>query len=183
MKENPGIVSVVVFDRVKPGHRTAFEDWQDRVISEIRRVNGFVGVSSKRHEGVQNEYFTLFQFDSNQNLQHWLNSDTLKRYLREVGQYTESAPKVSLHQGLDIFFHKRGSTVRQPPFHKKVFLGIIAVYPLIIIVGKLFHWLVPGFGKLPFELGLFFEVIIISTLMTYPVMPGLTKWLRPWLYR
>ena len=183
METNNNIVSVVVFDKVKPNYQTEFEDWQQRIISEIKKIEGFVSVSSKKIEGADNEYFTLFQFDSNENLQHWLNSETQKTYLKEAKAYTLSSPKVSLHQGLEFFFAKNESISKQPPFYKKVLMGIVAVYPLILIVGKLFHWLIPGFEKLPFELALFFEVIVISSLMNYPVMPTLTKWLHKWLYK
>lgn len=183
MKTNQNIVSVVVFDKVNSKYQTEFEDWQHRIISEIKKLNGFVSVSTKKLEGTNNEYFTIFQFDSNENLQSWLNSETLKRYLKEVEKYTLSTPKVSFHQGLEIFFDQKEAKSKQPPFYKKVLLGITAVYPLIIIIGKLFHWLIPGFGKLPFEVGLFFEVIVVSSLMTYPVMPTLTKWFGKWLFK
>lgn len=183
MKKNTNIVSVVVFDKVKPNYQDEFENWQNRIISEIQKFKGFVGVSSKKLEGVKNEHFTIFQFDSPQNLQHWLDSDTLRRYLVEAKQYTQSEPKISFHEGLEIFFSKKDVTQMQPAFYKKVLIGILAVYPLIIIVGKLLHWCIPGFEKLPFELRLFFEVIVISTLMTYPVMPMLSKWFHKWLYK
>jgi antibiotic biosynthesis monooxygenase (ABM) superfamily enzyme len=183
MKTNKNIVSVVVFDKVKPKYQTEFEDWQNRIISEIEKLKGFVSVSSKKLDAIENEYFTIFQFDSNENLQIWLDSETQKKYLQEVELYTLSSPKVSFHQGLEFFFAKNESIIKQPPFYKKVLMGIAAVYPLIIIVGKLFHWIIPGFEKIPFELALFFEVIVISSLMNYPVMPTLTKWLHRWLYK
>ncbi len=72
---------------------------------------------------------------------------------------------------------------KQVPYYKRVIVGILAVYPLILIVGKLFHWFIPGFEKLPFEFGVFLEVILISALMTYPVMPLLNKWLAKWLHK
>ncbi len=183
MKAHDNIVSVVVSDKIKPDRQTDFENWQERIISELIKFDGFISVSPKKLEGVENEYFTLFQFDSNQNLQYWLDSDTLKKYLIEAEQYTVAPPKVSLHQGLEFFFAKKEPITKQPPFYKKVLMGIAAVYPLILIVGKLFHWIIPGFEKLPFELALFFEVIVISSLMNYPVMPTLTKWFHGWLYK
>lgn len=183
MEKNANIVSVVVFDKVKPDCLTAFEDWQNRINSKLKESKGFVSVSSKKLDDATNEYFTIYQFDSNETLQHWLDSDSKKKLLAEAKQYTLLEPKISLHQGLEIFFNKKETESTQPPFYKKVLIGIVAVYPLIIIVGKLTHWLIPGFGSLPFELGLFFEVIIISTLMTYPVMPLLTNWFHKWLFK
>ncbi|MDY8135427.1 hypothetical protein [Aquimarina sp. 2201CG5-10] len=176
------IVSIVVTDKVQTNHLTEFENWQKRIISDLKKFDGFISVSTKKLDGIENEYITLFQFDSNKTLHNWLNSDTLNKYLKEVEQYTLSKPKISLHQGLEFFFNKDTLTI-QPPFYKKVIMGIAAVYPLIIVVGKLLHWIIPGFEKLPFELALFFEVIVISNLMNYPVMPMLTKWFHKWLYK
>ncbi len=183
MKKLNNIVSVVVSDKVKNNRQSDFENWQERIISEIRKFKGFISVSSKKIEDVENEYFTVFQFDSNQNLQHWIESDVLRKYLSEAEQYTEVPYRISRHQGLEFFFDKEKLMAKQPPFYKRVLIGIAAVYPLIISVGQLFHWIIPEFEELPFELALFFEVIVISSLMNYPVMPMLTKWLQGWLYK
>ncbi len=183
METQRDIVSVVVSDKIKLNYQAEFENWQERIISDLRKFDGFISVSSKKIKGVENEYFTVFQFDSKENLQYWLNSEALKKYLKEVELYTMAPPKVSLHQGMEFFFDVKETIIKQPPFYKKVLMGIIAVYPLIIIIGKLFNWLIPGFEKLPFELALFFEVIVISSLMNYPVMPTLTKWFGTWLYK
>ncbi len=183
MKNQREIVSVVVSDKIRLQYQTEFENWQERIISELEQFEGFISVSSKKLESPHNEYFTVFQFDSNQNLQKWLDSSVLKKYLFEAKQYTLLEPKISFHEGLELFFNKKEASLIQPPFYKKVLLGIMAVYPLILIVGKLFHRFIPGFSQLPFEAGLFFEVIVVSTLMTYPVMPTLSKWLRFWLFK
>lgn len=183
MKKNKNIVSVIVSDKVKLNHEISFENWQERIISELKNFEGFTSISTKKLAGNKNEYFTVFQFDSNENLQKWLDSDILSKYLKEVEKYTILPPKVSLYRGIEFFFDVKESITKQPPFYKKVLMGITAVYPLIIIIGRLFNWLIPGFEKLPFELALFLEVIVISSLMNYPVMPLLTKWFYKWLYK
>jgi antibiotic biosynthesis monooxygenase (ABM) superfamily enzyme len=53
------------------------------------------------------------------------------------------------------------------------------VYPLILLSNLL---LSPLLKELPALLGLLISVIFISALLTYPVMPYLTKMLTFWLY-
>lgn len=182
MKNTPSnIVSIVIINRIKTNFQLEYESWQNRIEKEIKKFEGFIGISDKKLEGTNNEYFTLFQFDTTANLNKWQNSEILLEYLNELKQYTISESKVTLHQGLEIFFHKDETTKYQTPFYKKVMIGVIAVYPLIILVSKLYDWLNPWAEIIPFDVGLFFQVIVVSTLLTYPVMPFLTKMLHKWL--
>ncbi len=58
-------------------------------------------------------------------------------------------------------------------------MGILAVYPLILITNIIIG---PLLEDLPQLLGLFISVVAISALLTYPVMPLLTRLLGFWLY-
>lgn len=169
------VVSVVILNCIKQNFQLEYEDWEKRIGKEIKYFEGFIAISNKKLEGVNNEYFTIFQFDTPYNLNKWQNSNTLKRFLNEMKKYTLSESKVSQHEGLEIFFDKTQTTISSTPFYKKVVIGVIAVYPLIIVIDKLYQWLNPWAESIPFELGLFFQVIVISVLMTYPVMPILTR--------
>lgn len=180
MKKLPStIVSVVILKSIKQNFQLKYEDWEKRIKKEIKNFEGFIAISNKKLEGLNNEYFTIFQFDTPDNLNKWKKSNTLKKYLDEMKQYTLSKSKISQHEGLEIFFNESQTTTT--PSYKKVVIRIIAVYPLIIAVGKLYHKFNPWEENIPFELGLFFQVIVISILMTYPVMPILTRVFRKWL--
>ena len=60
-----------------------------------------------------------------------------------------------------------------------VIVSTLVVYPLILIINAL---LGPLLNRLPFFLGLLISMIILSGLMTYPVMPWVTRALGFWLY-
>ncbi|MBE9112840.1 antibiotic biosynthesis monooxygenase, partial [Nodosilinea sp. LEGE 07298] len=66
-----------------------------------------------------------------------------------------------------------------PPYYKQVVLGVLAVYPLILLANGLLGPLLIG---LPPLLALFISVIFVSALLTYPIMPWLSKGLAFWLY-
>ncbi|MEP1095185.1 MAG: hypothetical protein ABJG78_08755 [Cyclobacteriaceae bacterium] len=168
---------MVIFEKVDPLRILEFEDWQRRINSTNANFPGFVAVSSKKLETTENEYCTVVQFDTPENLKRLLDSNELKTLLNEVTSYLVDKPKISHHEGLDIFFDKQ-SRNRNHPYYKKVILGIIAVYPLIIGVSTLYSKIIPGYGDFPFPVALFLEVIVVSALMTWPVMPFLSKVFR-----
>ena len=180
---SPEIVSIVVFNSIKDNYQLEYENWQNRIGENIKEFDGFIGISNKKLAGANNEYFTIFQFDSSKNINRWQNSDILNEYLNELKDYSTAESKVSQHEGLEIFFDKTDVTKQSPPFYKKVIIAVIAVYPLIIFIGRLYNWLNPWAEIIPFEIGLLFQVIIVSALMTYPVMPALAKLFNKWLNR
>ncbi|PSN11398.1 antibiotic biosynthesis monooxygenase, partial [filamentous cyanobacterium CCT1] len=63
--------------------------------------------------------------------------------------------------------------------YKQVVLGVLAVYPLILLANTLLGPLLVG---LPPLLALLISVIFVSALLTYPVLPWLSKGLGFWLY-
>ena len=174
------MVSMVIFEKVDPRRILEFEAWQKRINSTNANFPGFVGVSSKKLETGENEYSTVVQFDTPENLKRMLDSSELETLLNEATSYLIDKPKISHHEGLDIFFDKPRNT-GNPPYYKKVILGIIAVYPLIVLVSILYSMSVARFVNLPFEIALFLQVIVVSALMTWPVMPLLSRLLRKWL--
>jgi antibiotic biosynthesis monooxygenase (ABM) superfamily enzyme len=60
-----------------------------------------------------------------------------------------------------------------------VILGVLAVYPLILLANWLLDPFLKGFHPL---VSLFISVLFVSALLTYPVMPWLTRLLNFWLY-
>lgn len=56
--------------------------------------------------------------------------------------------------------------------NKKVIIGMTAVYPLILLVNQ---GVGPFLTGLPPKLALLISVMFVSALMTYPVMPLLTR--------
>ena len=70
----------------------------------------------------------------------------------------------------------------KPPFWKQVFVTIITVYPLILGAELFLNFLFPMHLLEP-KISIFFIVVIVATLMVYPVMPFVNKLLGNWLKR
>jgi antibiotic biosynthesis monooxygenase (ABM) superfamily enzyme len=75
----------------------------------------------------------------------------------------------------------RGKSVNppEPPYYKQVIIGVITVYPVILLSNLLVAPFLQGLHPL---LSLLISVTFISALLSYPVMPYATKILAFWLY-
>jgi antibiotic biosynthesis monooxygenase (ABM) superfamily enzyme len=87
-----------------------------------------------------------------------------------------------LPTGIELWFDLSNRLSREIPqvaYYKSVIVGVLSVYPLILLANAL---LGPLLAPLPPLLGLLISVTFVSALLTYPVMPWLTMLLRGWLY-
>ncbi len=85
------------------------------------------------------------------------------------------------HAVLEPWFDRPGipQRLKEPPIWKQVFIGVICVYPLILLLNLV---LAPLTGGLPSKFALLLNVVFLSTLLAYPVMPWVTGLLKTWLY-
>lgn len=127
------------------------------------------------------EYIALVKFDHHQNLQNWRESENVVNWVEQLPKYLSSSTHVQKAAGLELWFTRPRilMSAKPPPFWKQVTLGVMTVYPLILILQVLLN---PVIGGLPGLLSLFISVVVLSCLLTNPVIPLATKLLQKWLY-
>ena len=74
--------------------------------------------------------------------------------------------------------HAEGMTPNLPPIWKRLVLSVLAVYPMLMFLTALSALIT---GALPQPAQVLITVIVLSALLTWPIMPWLSKALRPWL--
>ena len=167
---------------VKPDKVTEFKVWLAGVNGAVKRRPGFVSVdviTSK--DGELPEFITLVKFDRCENLKSWNESSELAIWIEQLPKFLATPSHMQECVGLELWFDRPTSNVPlpQPPYWKRVAIGVMCVYPLVIFLG----WaLTPITQYLPSQLGLLVNVMTLSSLLTYPVMPTATRLLRSWLY-
>ncbi len=182
-------VTVIVQNLVKTEHLDRYKNWRNEVNHELASFKGFMGLEvippskGKNHNNIL-EYHIIFRFDNHPNLKKWQESDYLKLRLKEASEFLDSAVNVQYVDGMELWYDlpKDRPALGKPPYLKQVFVVILTVYPLIIGTGWLLKVFFPMDGLNP-SIAIFFNVIIVAALMTYPVMPYVTKLLQPWLYK
>jgi len=175
-------VTSMFLDRVKPDKIDEYEAWSKRFNGSLKKLPGFMGVDVIRPEdGSEPDYMTLVRFDSCHNLKRWKESPSLATSLENLPKLLVGESLKQECTGLELWFDRPKSTktVKEPPFWKQVVIGVICVYPLVLMLNLV---LGPFTAEYPREIAMLVNVVVLSSLLTYPVMPWMTRLLRAWLY-
>jgi antibiotic biosynthesis monooxygenase (ABM) superfamily enzyme len=173
-------VTVLYSRRVKPGREADFQAWAHGIVAASRQFPGHLGASVLDAPGSR-EYHILFTFADRKSLRDWLDSEERRRWLARVGELIEADRGLQQLTGLETWFRLPGSTVptmKPPPRWKMWLVSIVAVYPLVLAFQAL---VVPRMAGLPLPLRSLMFPLVLLTLMTFVVMPVVTRVLRRWL--
>jgi uncharacterized protein len=194
--QDDGPITVIVTRTAKKGRIKEFEDWMDGIVHESLKFEGHLGVDIIRPvEQSKPEYVIIFRFNTLDNLLKWEKSQARKDWLEKSKDVVEGEDKVQKLTGLEFWFtphsaHRteseannnegRSQPVNLPPRYKMAIVtaGIVFVllYTLIPPIRQLTE-------TLPLLLSDLLGVIIMVFLMTYLIMPSVTRLLKPWLYK
>jgi antibiotic biosynthesis monooxygenase (ABM) superfamily enzyme len=174
-------VTVVVTRRVKSGYESQYENWLKRLLEEAKSMKGYIGAVVQKPAPGTAEYTSVFRFDNVENLRKFEESEIRTRYLREVVDYVEADAIWKKFSGLEFWFSPRsGTLVPQPSRFRMALVMIVVVYGLVISIGQLVAMLVGD--VIPSYVRLFITISIEIFLMTFILMPRLTKLLAKWIY-
>jgi antibiotic biosynthesis monooxygenase (ABM) superfamily enzyme len=176
-------VSVVIASRVRPGQEAAFRAWERRIAAAQARSPGFQGYRVEPPiAGVQEDWLAILRFDSERNLQVWLDSPGRKKLLEEAAPFLEEFHARVVHTGFEQWFTSAESG-SMPPAWKQNMLVLLLLYPVVFLFGAFVQTpLLMGKAALPFWLALFMgnivSVLLLSWLVPW-VSRGFTWWLKP----
>ncbi|MBW4582585.1 MAG: antibiotic biosynthesis monooxygenase [Tildeniella nuda ZEHNDER 1965/U140] len=174
-------ITLVISEVVEPSQIQAYEAWSRGFNQAVQQFEGFLGVDVIRpRDHAYPEYVVIVKFDSYTHFRHWRTSPTFQQWVDKGRNLVLDRSQQQLG-GVELWFTlpPAANKLPQTPYYKKVILGILAVYPLILLADVL---LGPFLKPLPSLLGLFISVTFVSALLTYPVMPWLSRLLGFWLY-
>ena len=174
-------VTIVARRKVKPGCEKQYEDWLDRLTRDAGSLEGYLGAEFHRPvPGGSGDYISVFRFASVADLEVFESSDLRARYLREVAPLVEADAVWQKMTGLEFWFTPpAGTVVAQPSPHRMALLLIAVVFVLVLILTTIANQIVGGW---PFPLRALITTTVQVLLMTYLVMPRLTRLLAPWIY-
>ncbi|AWW36545.1 MULTISPECIES: antibiotic biosynthesis monooxygenase [Streptomyces] len=177
--ESREAVTVVFTWEVTPGKEAEFEQWAHGIEREAAAFTGHKGVTWLRPEGETRHYYAIVRFTDTSALDRWMASPQRAAWQERVKPYGRSAPPKLTTTGLETWFNVPGAPARPPARWKMSLMTILAVYPFALLydglVAEHFHsW------PLPWRTLIF--PIFLAPLLTYAVMPWLSRALRGWLY-
>jgi antibiotic biosynthesis monooxygenase (ABM) superfamily enzyme len=177
----PDPVTVVVSRRVRPGSEQAYEAWLERLIDGARHLPGFLGARVQRGPAEDPPVYTsVFRFDSVEHLRAFEASDLRRRALVDVTDLVEADAVWSRLTGLELWFTPpAGTVVPQPSRWRMALVMIAVVYALVLSIGQLVGLTL---AAAPQPVRLLLTIVIEVVLLTYLIMPRLTRWLARWIY-
>lgn len=177
-----GPVTVSIARRVRSGMEPEYERWLSGVISAAEGFPGHLGAYVLRPSAqTDNEYVIIYRFDTYAHCRAWERSEERQRWLDALGELVEGEPEVKAATGLEFWFDLPEVPVAAKPSPHKMAITLVAVvYVLLSAV----QWvLAPLIAGLPSAMAMFIVVAIQVVLLTYIVMPQVTRLLKGWLYR
>jgi uncharacterized protein len=166
--------------RVKPGHEELYEQLLEGIIAAASAFPGHLGVEVFRPQSPAGEYRTVYRFDTAEHLRAWLDSDERAAWLERAEPNLVAPPRTSFVTGLETWFTLPAQPgAAPPPPYKMALVTWIAIFPLITAIVAITG---PTLKDLPLAVRLGITTALTVPLMTWLVMPRVTRLLHRWLY-
>jgi uncharacterized protein len=187
-------VTVIVKRIAKKDKIKEFEEWLSGISKEVSRQEGSMGIDIiKPTPNISNkskpEYVIIFRFNTYENLDKWEKSPIRHEWLQKGRKLAESDYDVQKMTGLEFwftpYFNDESSPMiplQPPPRYKMVIVTIPVISILLMTLVPQIHFLTEMLS-IPFPVRLVIALTITVLLMTYVIMPLLTKLLKPWLFK
>ena len=169
----PAPVSAVISSRVKPGQEAAFRAWEQRIATAQAKSPGFQGYRFEPPiPGVQDDWLAILRFDTEPNLQAWLDSPEREKLLGEAAPFLEEFHARVVRTGFEQWFPSAAAGTSAPAVWKMNMLVLLLLYPIVFLFGIWVQTpLLMGKAGLPFWLALFIGNVVSVLLL---------NWLVPW---
>ncbi|MHB8135383.1 MAG: antibiotic biosynthesis monooxygenase [Anaerolineaceae bacterium] len=175
-------ITALIVRTVKPEHVKEFEDWIGGMNQITRKFEGFLGVNMIRPiNTAHSEYVIIVRFDNYEHLRSFMTSTERKDYLLKSESMTEGELSVQEMSGMESFFALPGTQKDSlsPPRYKMAILTILVLYPTLLGLSTLIAFIFHGF---PRPLLILITLVVLVPIMTYFIMPWVTRLFRFWLY-
>jgi len=178
-------VSAVISTRVRPGKEAEYRAWERKIAAAQSKAAGLQGYRFEPAvPGVQEDYVAILRFDSEANLQAWLDSPERKKLVEEAAPLTEEFHTRMARTGFEQWFRDTaGPDAPGLPVWKMDMLVLLMLYPIVFLWGIFVG--VPLLADklaMPFPIALFVGNIVSVVLTGYLVPRVATRfgwWLQP----
>jgi len=188
-------VTVIVKRIAKKDKIKEFEEWLSGISKDISRQEGMMGIdiikptSNSTNNKSKSEYVIIFRFNSYENLEKWEKSPIRNEWLQKSRKLAEPDYDVQKMTGLEywftLYFKDESSPLiplQPPPRYKMVIVTIPVISILLLTLVPQINFLTEMLS-IPFPVRLVIALTITVLLMSYVIMPLLTKLLKFWLFK
>jgi len=170
-------IHIAITRRVRPGCEAGFQEALREFFQTSFTHGGVLGASmltpppgsDSRECGILRTFADEHERDA------FYDSPMFKAWEEKAKTLTEGDPVYRQLHGLEAWFRSPHSP---PPRWKMALVTLLGVYPVSLLIGLV---LSPTLKQLPLALNLFVVSVIIVCLLTWVVMPFVTRLLHAWL--
>lgn len=179
-------IAIVFRRRARAGREVEYERWLEGMQHETRGFPGYLGVHTVKPPPGRREYVSIMRFASMEALAAWERSEQRRTWLARLpADCVEGEPEVRRAVGVETWFTADDVIPAPQPVRWKMALVLATVvYVLILILGPIVSAALSALGiEAPLEARLAISVAVEVSLMTWVIMPRVTRALEGWLYR
>lgn len=173
-----GAVTLVVTRRVLPGREADYENHLRILHEQVRGTQGYLGTEVV-HNSAEHEYVSIVRFDSLASLRAWEASGQRERWQVDLVGTAASDATVRHAQGVEFWFESPHPSASAPSRNKMALVLVPVVAALSMVLVPLVTYLV---GDAPRFIRVTIGAILQVVLLTYVVMPRVTRILSFWLF-
>lgn len=189
-------VTVQFTRHADPGRREDVMKWLEQGLRMAEACPGCIGTGLTRDSDDDTVLHAMCEFEDEQALAEWERSEDRQLWL-DSGAAFVSDPQIQRRTGIEGWFdgprmaeqvdRATGDTtriaVRSAPLRWKQTVAIlIGMYPANLALSFVISTL-PWWSELPIPVRVAIQVIVLAPLMTFVMMPAVTRIMRGWLTR
>ncbi len=178
-------VTVSITRHIDPTHSSEMLAWVQAGTSLAERFQGFLGSGWVRPAADSDEWHMLYRFADEHDLAVWEASPQRAWWLEAAEGRIESSRMIR-RTGIEGWFDEpTAQTVDMagppaPPVWKQAVVIWLAFFPLSLVITWLTGRFLPDVPLVPRVLG---STVVMTPIMTYLVLPRMTRALGWWLHR
>jgi antibiotic biosynthesis monooxygenase (ABM) superfamily enzyme len=175
--DRAGPVKIVIERLPRQGTEERLRVWAERFVAEASRAPGHEGGSVLSRGG--GPHLILLRFASASALEAWQRSPVYESLLRDAEAVSTAGDESQVQSGLETWFTlpDRPIPTNPPPKWKMALVTWLAILPMMIALS----FILAPLG-LPFLLNASVSTAIPVVMLTWVIMPRVTRALYGWLY-
>lgn len=165
--------------RAQVGHESDYEALVREMFATMRSSPGFLGADLLPPEQAGDAYQVIVRFATEADMQQWDASPARAAIHQRMRNVAENEPEYRNLSGLEAWFTPAVVPASMhPPRIRMAVVTWLGIFPTVsFVLGLIAPLLMP----VPFLLRTALLTALVVLVMTWVVMPRLTKLMRPWL--
>lgn len=186
-------ITVAIERHVDPGRIAEATIWTQAGADLAGRQTGYLGSGFVRAGEGSDLWYMLYRFADSESLAAWESSRERQWWLESGRDFAREA-RIEKRSGIEGWFDAPDTTIvggsppapsapAAPPRWKQAVSIWLGFFPTNLVFVVILTAVWPGYSQLWLPLRLLLTTVLLTPVMTYFVLPFITRILRPWLVR